>query len=213
MNKRRASSHKRCPQCKINENSCFCHEIKKIETQTHVSIIMHHREKFLPSNTANLARLVLPQCKIIMRGLQGKTFDINDCEIGEATPLYLFPHEGAIELNDEFLSSLKKPIHLIVPDGTWSQAVKTYRREPSLAHIQCVKLPPGNPGTYKLRKSSNRENTVSTYEAIARALAIIENSSIEIEMQRVFDIFVDRTIRGRKGFELKESSEDYSENQ
>lgn len=204
MNKRRSSAHKRCPNCRINENSCFCNEIKQLVTQTKVSIIMHHREKHLTSNTANLARLVLPECKIIMRGLQGKTFDISECEIGEATPLYLFPHEGAIELTPEYLATLKKPIHLIVPDGTWSQAVKTYRREPSLAHVQCVKLPPGDPGQYKLRKSSNRENSVSTYEAIARALAVLEYPEIEAEMQRVFDIFVDRTIRGRKGFELKE---------
>jgi DTW domain-containing protein YfiP len=204
MSKRRSSSHKRCPECRINENSCFCHEIKKIETQTSVSIIMHHREKHLTSNTANLARLVLTDCKIIMRGLQGKTFDISECEIGEATPLYLFPHEGAIDLTPEYLATLKKPIHLIVPDGTWSQAVKTYRREPSLAQVQCVKLPPGDPGAYKLRKSSTRENSVSTYEAIARALSILEYPEIEAEMQRIFDIFVDRTIRGRKGFDLKE---------
>ncbi len=201
MNKRRSSAERRCTTCKIHQTLCFCGEVKVLDTKTRISIIMHHRERFLTSNTANLATLVLKNSKIVLRGLPGKLFNADELALNEnETPLYLFPHEDAVELNDEFIASLTKPIHLIIPDGTWSQAVKVYRRESALSHIQCVKLPPGDPGKYRLRKSE-RENGVCTYEAIMRALCLIESTDLEVEMSRIFDVMIERTIKGRTAFE------------
>lgn len=203
MNKRRSSAGKRCLKCKIHNTLCFCDAIREIETKTRVSIIMHHRERHLTSNTANLAKLVLPNCQISLRGFPDKPFSVESLNLSaEEYPIYLFPHEDAVELNAEFMEANKdKKFHLIVPDGTWSQAVKFYRREPGLAGIQCVKLPPGEPGRYRLRKSSD-ENRLSTYEAITRALDILENQeSLKTEMELIFDTMVERVIRGRTAFE------------
>lgn len=203
MNKRRATQGKRCLRCKIHKSMCFCDVIHDIPTKSRVSIIMHHRERHLTSNTANLAKLVLPQCEISMRGLPDKPFTVDSLNLSpNEIPLYLFPHEDAIDLNAEFVEANKDKIfHLIVPDGTWSQAVKFYRREPGLSGIQCVKLPPGEPGRYRLRKSSD-ENRLCTYEAIARALEILEgNSKLRQEMEVIFDTMVERIIRGRTAFD------------
>ncbi len=164
---------------------------------------MHHRERHLTSNTANLAKLVLPNCDISMRGHPEVSFTIESLKLtADETPIFLFPHEDAIDLTPEFVAENRdKKFHLIVPDGTWSQAVKTYRREPGLAGIQCVKLPPGAPGRYRLRKSSD-ENRLSTYEAIARALGILEeDSEVQKKMEMVFDTMVESVIRGRTAFE------------
>jgi DTW domain-containing protein YfiP len=168
---------------------------------------MHHRERYLTSNTANLTTLVLENSKICLRGLPEKPFEIDDLELMDnEKPLFLFPHEDALELTPESVAKLKqafpqKKFHLIVPDGTWSQAVKCYRREKGLIDIQCVKLPPGEPGRYRLRKSSD-ENRLSTYEAIARAVALLEGDDLLlIKMNRIFDIMVERVIRGRTAFE------------
>lgn len=165
---------------------------------------MHHRETHLTSNTANLATLALPNCKISLRGLPNKPFSIESIGLNpDELPLYLFPHDDAVELTPEFYEAHKdKKIHLIVPDGTWSQAVKFYRREQGLEGIQCVKIPPGGaPGRYKLRKSSD-ENRLSTYEALARALGILENDEAVLkELDRMFDVMVDSVVRGRTAFE------------
>jgi DTW domain-containing protein YfiP len=164
---------------------------------------MHHRETHLTSNTANLACLALPNCKISLRGLPDKPFSIESIGLTQdEMALYLFPHEDALELTTEFFENNRdKKFHLIVPDGTWSQAVKFYRREEGLQGVQCVKLPPGAPGRYKLRKSSD-ENRLSTYEALARALGILENDErVLIELDRMFDVMVDSVVRGRTAFE------------
>lgn len=202
MNKRRSTAGKRCLRCKINLTLCFCNDIHEVKTRSRISVIMHHRETYLTSNTANLAKLVLPQCQILLRGLPNNPFSIDSLKLTpEETPLYLFPHDDAVFLTKEFIeSSPNKNFHLIVPDGTWSQAVKFYRRE-DLSNIQCVKLPPGAPGKYRLRKSSD-ENRLSTYEAILRALAILENNEkVGSEMEEIFDTMVERIIRGRTAFE------------
>jgi DTW domain-containing protein YfiP len=163
---------------------------------------MHHRERHLTSNTANLAKLVLPNSQIAMRGHPENPFTIDQLNLNTLeTPLYLFPHENAILMDENFIQSHQdKKFHLIVPDGTWSQAVKCYRRESGLSGIQCVSLPPGAPGKYKLRKSSSPDR-LSTYEAIARALAILEqDQNVGAEMEAIFDTMVERVIRGRTAF-------------
>lgn len=203
MNKRRATQGKRCLRCKIHKSMCFCDVIHDVATKTRVSIIMHHRERHLTSNTANLAKLVLPRCDISLRGLPDKPFSVESLGMNDdETPIYLFPHEEALTLDAHFMETHKdKNFHLIVPDGTWSQAVKFFRREPGLAGIQCVKLPPGEPGRYRLRKSSD-EHRLSTYEAITRALEVLENNGqLRQEMEVIFDTMVERIIRGRTAFE------------
>ncbi len=203
MNKRRASQGARCLRCKIHKALCFCHAINEIPTKTRVSIIMHHRERYLTSNTSNLAKLVLPNLEISQRGHPDFPFNIDSLKLNTLeTPLYLFPHENAIDLNSDFVrANHDKKFHLIVPDGTWSQAVKTFRREAGLANIQCVRLPPGEAGKYRLRKSSD-ENRLSTYEAIARALGILEDDfEVQLKMEKIFDIMIESVIRGRTAFE------------
>ena len=182
---------------------CFCDAIHEIVTKTRISIIMHHRERYLTSNTANLAKLTLPNCEILLRGLPDKPFTTESLNItSDEIPLFLFPHQDAIELSPEFLNRFDdKQFHLIVPDGSWSQAVKFYRREKGLTGIQCVTLPPGKPGRYKLRKSSD-ENRLSTYEAITRALGILERSpELQNKMEAIFDTMVSNVVRGRTAFE------------
>lgn len=206
MNKRRASVGRRCLKCKIHFTLCFCDQLKTYDTQTRISIIMHHRETHLTSNTANLAQLVLSNCQIYLRGLPEKPFSVESLNLEQSDyvkNLFLFPHEGAVTLDENFLLAhpSNTKFHLIIPDGTWSQAVKTYRREPGLSEIQCVKLPLGEPGRYKLRKSSD-ENRLSTYEAMARAVGFLErNDELLNNLENHFDMMVERVIRGRTAFE------------
>ena len=94
-----------------------------------------------------------------------------------------------------------KNFHLIVPDGSWTQAVKFYRREPGLSEIQCVSIPKGAPGRYKLRKTHD-ENRLSTYEAITRAISILEENPLMQEtMEEIFDAMVTNVLKARTAFE------------
>ena len=201
MSKRRSTHGKRCPNCRINMSLCFCDQILKHDTQTKVSIIMHHREEHLTSNTAKLAIMTLHRAVIYPRGLPEAPFSIDQLNLSQnILPLYLFPDEDAVELNEQFLISHPGPYHLIVPDGTWSQTMKVRRREPGLAAIKCVKLSDDIKGEYKLRRGI-REDGVCTFEAIAYALAILENKEVSIDLIRQFRIMNNRVAKSRSAFE------------
>lgn len=200
MSKRRSTEQKRCLRCRIHQSMCFCEFLLPIETEHRVSIIMHHREEHLTSNTATLANKILTNSQLLMRGLPEKPFNFSDlnCSTSEL-PLYLYPHENALELNNQNFSFEKQKIHLIIPDGSWAQARKVYRREKSMEAIQCVKLPTGFTSEYRLRKTHIPDG-LSTYEAIARALGIIENTEVENKMMDIFRVMVTRMVKSRTTF-------------
>jgi DTW domain-containing protein YfiP len=161
---------------------------------------MHHREDHLTSNTATLAQKILTNSNLYMRGLQDRPFSFSQLNcIPDELPLYLYPHEDALELNSKNFDIRKQKIHLIVPDGSWTQARKVYRREQGMEAIQCVKLPEGFVGEYQLRKTHIQDG-LSTFEAIARSLGIIESKEVENKMMEVFRIMVARVIKSRTTF-------------
>jgi DTW domain-containing protein YfiP len=195
MSKRRATRDQRCIYCKVNLRWCFCDRIQKIDTESHVSIIMHHRERFLTSNTALLTQRLLNNCDISLRGHLTKPFNFK--LMPQRTPLYLFPHEEALELTNEYVNQINSPIQLIVPDGSWRQAKKFYRRTPELAGIQCVKITPPQKSRYSLRSQSSDEG-LCTIEAIAYALGVIEDSSIKKHLIDGLDVMNERVDVSRK---------------
>ena len=86
MSKRRSTQGKRCLGCRINKILCFCDQIKKHDTKTIVSIIMHHREKHLTSvRTAGKdEQPILPP--IVNRTLEWALDWIDNDEWVEITP-------------------------------------------------------------------------------------------------------------------------------
>lgn len=195
---RRQTNVDRCPKCKVNNNICFCDEITSLPNKAPVHIIMHARERKLPSNTATLATHVLDDCKIHLRGLKDHELELSGLFDDNYQYLFLYPDDEAVELNEEFVKSFKKPIALVVPDGSWRQARKFKQREKVLQSMPSVKLPFTGPSEYKIRKSPYPE-AVCTYEAIARALGVVENKNLQYHMERIFRIMVARFLSARYG--------------
>jgi DTW domain-containing protein YfiP len=201
MSKRRSTHGKRCLRCRINLALCFCEHIVLHETMTRVSIIMHHREEHLTSNTAKLATMTLKNATIFPRGLPIDPFSLQKLNLETGVlPLYLFPDEDALILDEQFLETHPGPYHLIIPDGTWSQAKKVRRREPGLAELKCVKLNDDVKGEYKLRRGV-RTDGVCTFEAIAYALEILENKEVSEDLLRQFRIMNNRVAKSRSAFD------------
>lgn len=185
MSERRSTRHLRCPECKIHKDWCFCQHIHSTDLKTKVSFIVHHKERWLPSSTVNLAKRCLTNCDITLRGLKDSA-PFNDID-DSYTPLYLYPDEEAFELSSDFLETLKKPVQLIVPDGTWRQAKKIKVREPALQNIQSVMVKSNNPSMYTLRKQKY-EYGLCTFEAVAYALELIEGKEISSKLLKMLKI-------------------------
>jgi DTW domain-containing protein YfiP len=163
---------------------------------TRLIVLMHYRESFLTTNSAKLARVALENSEIRLRGEKGRPTPSDGLHSDERQSLFLFPSKEAAILTPELIASLGKPITLIVPDGTWRQAKRVGRREPALAQVPHVKLPPGALSNYRLRREPNDES-VSTFEAIARAFGIIEGFEVQQKLEYLFDVMVERLLWGR----------------
>lgn len=136
---------------------------------------MHKKELALTSNTSSLALKMLAQSELLVRGYRDEEFKFVPQE--DRQPLYLFPSEDAQVLTKEYAQSFGRPIQLVLPDGTWRQAKKFHKREPSLAGIPRVKVEGNLERIYTLRKN-HLENGVCSLEAIALALGILDGPAV-----------------------------------
>lgn len=200
MTTRRGSVPRRCPRCRINLTWCFCSALRPFEIASTVSLLVHVRELKLTSNTAQFIREMLPQnAHFDVRGHVEAALDMSQVLARPGRALFLYPDENAQELNPDFVAKNPGPYHLIVPDGSWRQARKVHQREPLLAEIPTVKLPAGITGEYQLRRAPRPEQ-VSTYEAVAHALGVLESPQVREQLLEFFRIFVKSVMHSRTDF-------------
>lgn len=174
----------------MHETLCICALVPHLETRTRLQLIVHYREESKPTNTGQLATRCLQRSTISIVGDRERPLVLAPVTDGEQ-PVLLFPADDAVPIT-QFAAS-ERPVVLIVPDGNWRQASKMRKRIPGLADVPCVTLPDAGPGNYRLR-AELRAGGLSTFEAIARALGILEGPQIEAAMLAVFQVMVERTL-------------------
>ncbi len=203
----------RCVVCRMHASLCICDLVTEIETRTRLVVVMHRAEERKSSNTGALAARCIARSEIVVRGHEDRPSKFEVAHDGGAAPkpprepqtatlrsavfdpatqpVLLFPHEDAVPLA-RFARS-ERPITLVVPDGTWRQASKVRARVPGLRDIPCALLPVESPSTYRLRAESD-PTRLSTMEAIARAMGLLEGMHVRRAIERVFRTMVERTL-------------------
>lgn len=174
----------------MHETLCICALVPRLATRTRLELIVHCREEGKPTNTGQLAARCLERSHVAIVGDRERPLELAPITTDEQA-VVLFPADDAVPIT-QFATS-DRPIVLIVPDGTWRQASKMRKRIPGLAALPCVTLPDTGPTNYRLRAEVH-EGGLATFEAIARALCILEGPQIEAAMLVVFRVMVDRTL-------------------
>lgn len=175
---------------------CICHVFTPLDLKTKVSVILHRRELGKPSNTGRLVAFTLKQQQIVIRGREGEV-EVSQELINPAfQTIAIFPHDTAVTLTRELIAEDPRPVQLIVPDGSWRQARRMLFREPVMATARLVKLPPGPPSNYRLRHEHLAEG-MATFEAISRALGIIEGPDVQNSLEEFFTLVIDRVLSTR----------------
>jgi len=184
----------RCERCGLPARFCLCAELPRLRVRTRLVVVMHRREPWKSSNTARLALAMIADAERVIVGARDRPSDA--AQLQPRRRLLLYPFEGAEELCPAHAGSADV---LIVPDGTWSQARRLARRIAATAGVTVVRLPAGPPSRYRLRRNA-RPGTVSTFEAIARGLALLEGPAVQEAMLPWLEEFVRRTLllRGRR---------------
>ena len=201
---KRSKRAQRCNDCRMHLQLCLCDRLPQLHMATKVAVVMHHRESTKTTASAPLFLLAHPESALYLRGRKETPFDDSGLVEPERRSLLLFPREGALTLTPELVAQDCRPITLVVPDGSWRQASKACKREPTLAGMQCVVLPDMGETRYRLRREP-KQGGLSTFEAIARALRIIEGEAIYQSLDQLFTTMVERTLatRGNSAQPLK----------
>lgn len=183
----------RCTRCYMPTRLCLCAQVPRLDTRTELIVIRHHKEKEKSTNTARIAALALSRCQVLAYGAPGEPFDGAELEAPDTWLLFPGtqpPPPGA-----------PPPKRLVVVDGNWSQARRMVHRVPALRVLPCLALPPPAPETRRLRRPPHPEG-MSTLEAIAGALALLEGEEVARALYELNERMIDRVLesRGRLGW-------------
>jgi len=192
----RSKRSSRCPRCRMHDRLCICAAIPRHDLATRLVLVMHHREHSKPTATGPLALAVLSNSELRIQGDLEHPLDFRDLDTPERRTLLLYPGEEVPILSRAFLAADPRPINLVVPDGTWRQASRMGRRLPGLEHASMVRLPEGEKTAWGIRREYH-QGGLATFEAIARALGIIESPRVQQSMEELFALMVARTLQTR----------------
>jgi DTW domain-containing protein YfiP len=174
--------HERCARCLFQRRVCLCAAIPAVPTRTRIVIVRHHLERHRSSNSGRLAHLALPNSELVEHG-------------GRAGPARLPALEGAHLLFPEGeparAAPSPPPARLVVLDATWSQARRMYRKLAALRGLPVLRLPEAPMAAARLREAPG-PGRVSTIEAIARALRLVEGEAAAAPLEQLFAAAVAR---------------------
>ncbi len=195
----------RCRICRLHINLCVCAAMPHFDLATRVVVIMQHKEFSITSNTGHLIPKIFKNADLRFRGSSSRVpLNVTGLDSEDFHNVVLFPKPNAKILNADFVNELKaqhKNLRLIVPDGNWRQAQKIIKRTPLLTQLPKVVLPITRVSNYRLRRSP-RDDGVCTFEAIARALGILEGKDVQERLEYFFDVMVDRVLWTRNKIEM-----------
>ena len=155
----------RCGGCGLSAALCVCGLWPPLEASIDISVIMPRSEARSASNTARLLALWLPRTHLNVVGERD----------GTPTPAHLVERPGSALLFPDARGPRGVPAavtHLIVPDGTWSQARRIERRWFARHELPRIHLDDTWPSAYELRRA---RAGVCTFEATALALGLMQN--------------------------------------
>jgi DTW domain-containing protein YfiP len=175
---------------------CICSLSPDLDLQTKVVVIMHYAEERRKSNSGRLAGLVLRNSEVHVRGMRDKPAPPSSLDL-YPNRLLLFPGNGSQELNADLLLLVPRPLTLLAADGNWNQASHMVKREPLMKDALRVHLPEDEPTCYRLRQAQDEGYRICTFEALSRALGIIEGPQVRQAMERFFDEWVARSLKMR----------------
>jgi DTW domain-containing protein YfiP len=181
-----AASEVKCVRCLLPQRVCLCAEIPTVVTRTRVVIIRHYSEHNRMSNTARLAHQALPNSELIDYGHISGPVALPD--LSDAWVLYPIG-----EPTTETPAVL--PAKLVVLDASWSKARKMYQKLAVVRGLPVLRLPDGLPMAAQRMRSSPGPGQVSTIEAIAAALRLLEGEAAGGPLDRLFEVAVERANR------------------
>lgn len=169
--------------------------------RTRLCVVLHAQEVERTTNTGSVAARLVQGSDLLVHGLRTREDGVvRDSKVpapdfAGRRPLVLFPTDDAEVLTAEHGAG--DPVTLVVPDGTWTQARRMHNRVAWMSDLPHVTLPTSDRKSGYVLRAVTRDGGLSTMEAIAVALGLLEGDGVRDELERVFRLLVARTMAAR----------------
>ena len=169
-----------------------------IAIRTPLVLVVHINDLGRTSNTVRLLTLAVRDVALLCHGVFPSPADPAAHVPAGTTPIVLYPGHGARPLTPELIALLPSPPTLVVPDGNWRQAGKMVKRLTLLDGAVKVAL-----ATRAFTGTAVRRNQpghrMSTYEAVAQALGVLEGPAVAEPLLDFYRRATDRMllVRGK----------------
>jgi len=201
-----------CKRCGKSERYCVCNAIQTIPSKLRLLILQHPKEAGEALGSAIILHLAHPDSRLcvglswpnLSRAL-GQGADPKEWAVLYLGSAKLIPGaqpKGPALLRvtrkdravPEELENLSKLKGVVLLDGNWRQVKSLWWRNPWLLKLRRLLLIPRGKSLYGKLRREPRSESVSTLEAAAQTLAIIEqNEQIEEILLRPFSELVQRS--------------------
>jgi len=179
-----------CIKCQRPTKACICSFICKVDNDISVLVLQHPSEVAQTKGTVALLQRSLINCQIIVGEDFSNNTELNNI-IAQHQTLLLYPSEQAQDISlfssdlrqNNLKLSQKRPLLLIILDGTWKKSYRMFMLSNNLQALIQVCLPDylANNGQYLIRKVA-KKNALSSLEATCYALAVLDKRLIENEL-------------------------------
>jgi len=158
--------------------------------QARFVLLMHHNERFKPTNTGRLIADCFSDTRIFewSRTEPAPEF-LQLLQDQRYQPYLVFPEgEDYQQRMVTYKASAKRPLFILL-DGTWRQARRMFRHSHYLQHLPVITLPerPAN-SRYHLRKAA-RPGQLCTAEVAAEFLAVMGDFAGAEVLMAYFEVF------------------------
>jgi DTW domain-containing protein YfiP len=196
-----------CPDCRKPPTLCVCAGIEPFANRIEIVILQHPQEQDRELGTARLAlrhfvkaRLAVGLSWPNLARLVGRPAEARRWGVlylgparldGAVRPITMLDRKGQIlPSQDEALAELEG---IILLDGSWSQAKALWWRNAWMLKARRIVLNTGTPSRYGRLRQEPRGDSVSTLEALAFAMARLEQTpEIETRLLASFEALLRR---------------------
>lgn len=168
-----------CTRCLRPQAACLCALARPTPHHTEVLVLQHPQEQRQAKNSVALLRLSLAHCEVLV----GERFAPGELAAqlwrpGRETRL-LYPDVPAAPAPLAPAPTGGAPVRLVVLDATWRKSLRMLIEHPALAALPRVSLDAPAPTRYCAIRAARRADQVSTLEATAQALEILDGPSFD----------------------------------
>jgi hypothetical protein len=158
-----------CWRCLRPATFCVCADLRPVPSATRVVLLQHPREARLAICSAWLTKLSLENAEL-HRGVVFEAHPRIRAVVATPGAALLYPGPGAVPADEV---GAPPPV-LVVIDGTWLQADRMLRDNPSLAALPRIGLVHDQESGYAGLRREPAPGHLSTIEAVALALGALE---------------------------------------